>query len=219
MERQFWLERWARNETAFHLPEVNPKLTAFWPLLGLTAGSRVLVPLAGKTVDLRWLREQGHSVLAVELSEDAALAFFAEAGLTPTRTEVGAFTHLAANHIEYFVGDIFDLGTETLGAIAGIWDRGALVALPAKLRQRYVAHLGALGVPGTRTLLVALEYAQDRMQGPPFSVEVTEIEALFGATHDISRLDREDILDQEPRFRARGLEALESCVYQLVRQG
>jgi thiopurine S-methyltransferase len=171
--------------------------------------------LAGKTVDLRWLRERGHPVVAVELSEDAALAFYAEAGLQPVRSQRGRFTHLEAGGIEYFVGDIFELENSTLGPFAGLWDRGALVALPAELRLRYVAQIRALSPPDTRSLLLALEYAQDRMKGPPFSVPEAEVAALFGASHHITLLVREDILAQEPRFQARGLTALASCTYLL----
>ncbi len=58
---------------------VSSALRKFWP--GLAAGSRVLVPLCGKSVDLLWLVGQGCDVTGVELSEIAVRAFFAEAGI------------------------------------------------------------------------------------------------------------------------------------------
>ena len=67
-----------------------PLLQKHWPGLGLAPGSRVLVPLAGKTLDVAWLAQQGHAVLAVELSPIAVGQFFEEHALTtsePTRSQ------------------------------------------------------------------------------------------------------------------------------------
>ena len=218
MQPEFWLERWQNNEIGFHLPTVNPLLVEHWPQLHLPAGTRVLVPLAGKTVDLSWLRAQGHAVVAVELSEDAARAFYAEAGLAPTRVKDGAFIRYHADAIDYLVGDFFSLDAVTLGEFGAVWDRGALVALPPPMRARYAAHLIQLSAATTRTLLITLEYAQSQMKGPPFAVPETEVHALFAASHEIALLLREDILDLEPRFRDRGVSALHSVVYALSRR-
>ncbi len=215
MQAEFWLERWQNNEIGFHLPMVNPRLVDFWPTLDLPPAARVLVPLAGKTLDLGWLRAQGHAVLAVELSEDAARAFYAEAGLTPTRRVEGQFIRYSAQDIDYLVGDLFALSAPQCGPFAGVWDRGALVALPADLRARYVAQMAALSAPDTRTLLITLEYAQAEMKGPPFAVPEDAVRGYFGATHDVELLLREDILPFEPRFKERGVTALDSAVYRL----
>jgi thiopurine S-methyltransferase len=169
-------------------------------------------------VDLCWLRAQGHPVVAVELSEDAARAFYAEAGLAPMRVEDGAFIRYHADAIDYRVGDFLALDAVTLGEFGAVWDRGALVALPPPMRARYAAHLIQLSAATTRTLLITLEYAQSQMKGPPFAVPETEVHALFAASHEIALLLREDILDLEPRFRDRGVSALHSVVYALTRR-
>ncbi|MSQ69026.1 MAG: thiopurine S-methyltransferase [Gammaproteobacteria bacterium] len=215
MEPAFWRERWANNEIGFHLPMVNPRLIDCWPRLALPAASRVLVPLAGKSLDLLWLRDQGHAVVAVELCETAAGAFFDEAGLSPQRHESPGFVRYTAPGIDYRVGDFFALAPAALGPFAAVWDRGALVALPAPLRQRYAAHLARLCQSGTQILLMVLDYAQAEMSGPPFAVPAAEVHALFGAGYTIEGWLSEDILDLEPRFRARGVTALDSCVYGL----
>lgn len=86
MEPAFWQQRWADNQIGFHQAQVNPYLQKYWPTLGLVPGSRVLVPLCGKSLDLAWLAGQGHRVLGVELSRRAVEAFFREHGL---QAEVG----------------------------------------------------------------------------------------------------------------------------------
>jgi hypothetical protein len=128
MEAEFWLERWDKNEIGFHLPTVNPLLAEHWPQLHLPTGTRVLVPLAGKTVDLSWLRAQGHAVVAVELSEHAAQAFYTQAGLTPSREQDGAFIRYHADGIDYLVGDFFSLDAVTLGEF------GAVSVVSGKIR-------------------------------------------------------------------------------------
>ncbi|MDE2387962.1 MAG: thiopurine S-methyltransferase, partial [Betaproteobacteria bacterium] len=83
MQKEYWQERWNRNDTGFHQTEINPYLREFWQRLQLSPASTVLVPLCGKSLDMLWLRQQGHAVLGVELSTIAAQAFFTENKLAP----------------------------------------------------------------------------------------------------------------------------------------
>src|SRR5690606_41525770 len=53
MEHEFWLQRWREGETRFHQERVMPLLQKYWPTLALPAESRVFVPLAGKSLDMR----------------------------------------------------------------------------------------------------------------------------------------------------------------------
>lgn len=63
-----WLQCWRDRQTAFHQKAVNQLLARFWPSLDLAKGSRVFVPLCGKSLDMIWLAQQGHEVIGVELS-------------------------------------------------------------------------------------------------------------------------------------------------------
>jgi thiopurine S-methyltransferase len=218
MEPAFWLERWARGETGFHLPAVNPYLPRHWPALELRPGARVLVPLAGKSVDLLWLREQGHDVVAIELSPLAADAVFAALGAAPRITREAGFECRRVPGLCFLVGDFFAATPALVGRVDAVYDRAALVALPPPAREAYARHLCALQSPAARTLLVGFEYPQQQMQGPPFAVDEAEVRALFGATHEIHTLAREDILAQEPRFQARGVTALAERIYALRRR-
>ncbi len=49
MDAQFWLQRWQEGQIGFHRSDVMPLLEQYWPSLGVPAGGRVFVPLAGKT--------------------------------------------------------------------------------------------------------------------------------------------------------------------------
>ncbi|WP_261863761.1 hypothetical protein [Psychrobacter sp. JCM 18900] len=55
---------------------VNPLLIEYFNRLNLTAGSRIFVPLCGKSIDMVWLATQGYDVVGVELVETAVQEFF-----------------------------------------------------------------------------------------------------------------------------------------------
>jgi len=204
MDPAFWLERWQRNEIGFHQPAPHAALARHWARLGLAPGARVFVPLAGKSLDMIWLAAQGHAVVGIELAAEAVRAFGAE--------------HGALAHVDLRCGDLFDLDAASLGPIQGMFDRASLVALPPALRRRYAAQMAALSPPGTRTLLVSMEYDQARMPGPPHSVEEPEVRALFGPTHEIELLERESALADFPKFAQRGVPSLAEACYRLTRK-
>lgn len=216
MHEDFWHARWSSNEIGFHLGAVNPYLLEYWPGLGLPAGSRVLVPLCGKSLDLRWLREQGYRVLGVELSRKAVEDFFAEQGLAYTQTEQGAFSCYRADGLELWCGDFFALAAADVADCQGLYDRAALIALPAVMRERYVRHLSAILPGGTRGLLISLEYPQEQMDGPPFSVAEAEVRERLSGRWQLERLLHADVLQQNERFITRGLTALHETVYRLL---
>ncbi len=218
METDFWLERWREGQTGFHQQRVTPLLQKYWPSLGLPSDSQVLVPLCGKSLDMLWLAEQGHRVLGVELSSLAIDQFFAENGLTSATHSSPLGTHYVDGSIEIICGDIFGLGPATLAGCLGVYDRAALIALPQDMRGRYVQHVYGQLSPEYRGLLLTLEYPQDEMDGPPFSVAEPEVQSLFSGHSDATVIDRRDILQKEPKFIERGLKRLDTVVYDLKRK-
>lgn len=216
MDTDFWLQRWEHGQTGFHQTRVMPLLQKHWAGLGLPAGSRVLVPLAGKSLDVAWLAKQGHAVLAVEISPIAVEQFFEEHALRPETSSTPQGTLYRAGRIEFLCGDIFSLDTAVLADCAACYDRAALIALPPELRARYVRHVYGQLPAGCRTLLLTLDYPQEEMDGPPFSVPAAEVRALYGDRWHIEALESRDILAQEPKFAARGLTRLQTDVHRLT---
>lgn len=218
MDADFWLERWREGQTHFHQTRVTPLLAKYWPTLKLPAGCKVLVPLSGKTLDMVWLAEQGHQVLGAELSALAVEQFFAENNLTPTVRDSDQGRYYAAGNIEIYCGDIFALDADVLGQCMGAYDRAALVALPAEMRERYVKHVYGQLSTDYRGLLITLDYDQRQMNGPPFSVQDDEVQAIFAGHSTATLIDRRDILEKEPKFKERGLTRLDTLVFQLAGQ-
>jgi len=192
METNFWLERWQENEINFHKSEANPMLVNYFSKLGLDEGSRLFLPLCGKTLDIAWLLSKGYRVAGAELSELAIEQLFAELGVEPNIAKVGDLTHYSAHNIDIFVGNIFELSREALGPVDAIYDRAALVALPEEMRKRYTSHLTEL-TKNVPQLLICFEYDQSVIDGPPFSVSAERVNQYYGKTYDIRPVATADV--------------------------
>ncbi len=217
MNPEFWLQNWQDHKIGFHQAEINSHLRTFWQQLNLVTDSRVFVPLCGKSLDLLWLCQQGHHVLGVELSPLAVSDFFAENELAHSQFESDGFECREAERLTLLQGDFFNLTPAHVAGVAGVFDRAALVALPVELRQQYVQHLKRILPDLAKMLLVSFEYDQAEMPGPPFSVTEAEVHALYQDAYTIERLCHENILEDNPQFRARGLKHLHEKVFLLQR--
>ncbi len=217
MQPDFWHDRWRNGQIGFHQAVVDRNLREGWPALSVPHDRRVFVPLCGKSLDLLWLCEQGHSVTGVELSTVALESFCLEHGVPARRQIFDGFDVYAAAKLRLFRGDFFALTSELLGPMAAVYDRAALISWTPELRATYAKHITSLTNPGTQTLLVTMEYPQEQMKGPPFSVGADEVHRLYAGHHEIRTLSRHDILTNEPRLRSRGLTQLHELSYQLTR--
>lgn len=215
---QDWLNRWEAGNTGWHHQEFNPHLLGFWQELGVPAGCRVLVPLCGKSSDMVWLAQQGHTVVGVELSPLAVEAFFEEQQLKPERGGDGAFESWQAGPYRILCGDIFQLQGHHLQAVEAVYDRASLVAFNPQQRRNYADILGPLLPSNCRMLLVAMDYRQEQMQGPPYCVNSAEVEQLFGEKFSIELLDSLDLLKETDRYSDRGLSHLLEQVYFMQRK-
>ena len=187
MEADFWHTRWENAQIGFHEGEVNRMLAAHLDALSIAPGSRVFLPLCGKTRDIAWLLSKGYRVVGAELSEIAVQQLFDELPLVPKVTQAGPLKRYAAEGIDIFVGDIFDLTAKVLGPVDAVFDRAALVALPGEMRGRYTDHIATITKRAPQ-LLVTFEYDQSVMNGPPFSLTESEVRDRYGASYDITLL-------------------------------
>jgi thiopurine S-methyltransferase len=217
MDPEFWQQRWQQNQIGFHQQKINSRLKKLWPGLGIATGSRVLVPLCGKSLDMLWLWQAGYRVLGVELSAAACEAFFRENDLPFEHSADGIFERFAMQGIELLAGDFFALSPADTVGITSAYDRAALVALPADMRPAYAAHLAALLPEGCTMLLIGMGYDESRMQGPPFSVQEDEVRNLFSPSFGIEIISTSSGPDIVGNLKQRGLDTLEEKVYRLTR--
>ena len=215
MDPEFWHERWERDEIGFHKDSFNPHMTMFLDSLALPAGSHILVPLCGKSMDLLWLHQRGYRVSGIEISRKAIEDFFRENELDYEQSEIGDMTRYRNGSLELWCTDFFRADFSLMEEFDGVYDRAALVALPAAMRDDYVAGLLDSLRPGIVMLVITLDYPRDEMNGPPFSVPPGEVDRLYHARCSVDEIHVEDCLANEPRFRKKGLTSLHERVYRI----
>lgn len=216
MDNQFWIDRWSRGEIGFHQRDINRYLRQHWPGLQIPEGVPAFVPLCGKSLDMRWLSEQGHPVIGVEVAREAVHEFFAEWGVDPKIDRTGPFERWQAKNIELLCGDFFALTRPDLAGVGAVFDRAALIALPEELRRKYTQKLHGVLPAAATTLLITVDYPPQELSGPPFAVSDAEVRLLF-AKRKIALLAEVDVTDSadNARFRERGVSRLIERVYRI----
>lgn len=244
MDHSFWQSRWGKGQIGFHRAEVNPNLLRHLDVwLGGTRqtsrprslqGERVFVPLAGKTVDVTWLAAHGASVVAAEFVPQAVESYFAEINRKPRQHHFDKGVRCVASlrddntHasqpdaqqpgvVEFLVADFFALTQAHVGPVTCVYDRAALVAVSPERRPTYAAQLAELTPPGARLLLIS--FTHDLTSGPPFSVPPQLVRELLSPWFTLTLLADDDITEQEPRYKDRGMSFVREHAWLGVRKG
>ncbi|GFO31828.1 thiopurine s-methyltransferase [Plakobranchus ocellatus] len=132
---------------------------------------KILIPLCGKTLDMKWLAEQGLVTVGVEGVQQALDEFFSEAGLDKSETSItglGSYGKLFQSKdgmIKLYCGDMLQFSSSFEGTFDAIWDRGSLVALDRSDVPRYAQILKDLLNVGGRLLVEVMGYDLDSMSG------------------------------------------------------
>ena len=81
------------------------------------------------------------------------------------------------------------------------------------MRPDYCAKIKADLAPKAKQLLALVEYDQNEMQGPPFSVSKQYVIDHYGDRFSIEQVHNEQIADLPDRYRQRGLTAMRDTAY------
>ena len=218
MDPDFWHERWRTQDIGFHQEHPQPALVKHWASLGVAAAEAVFVPLAGKSIDMFWLAQQGHRVIGAELSELAVDAFFQARGIEPVVRRAGSFTIKSAGSWELWVGDFFALRAQDFKSVTAAYDRAALVAMPPQMQPRYAAKMAELMPPGSKSLLIGLDYNVPERKGPPFAVPRDTVRQLFEPAFQVELIEARDGLAKSEHLAKSGVTYLEEASYLLARR-
>ncbi len=196
-DNHLWLQFWRDQRADFHQTVVNPLLIKFWSSLNLDYGSRVFVPLCGKSLDMIWLAQQGHDVIGVELSPVAVKAFFKENGFKPVKKRIGQFTLWKCGKISILCGDYFSLQKADLGMFDTVYDRAALTALSENVRRLYVAQLKRIVLTNTKIFLLTIEDSLENVTENS-AIEIDdEINTLYSGNFEIELAYMESVFEPD----------------------
>lgn len=220
MQLEFWNDVWReQDQPMFDQKTPNSLLLQTYSQWAPPAGSKIFVPLCGRSIDMSWIRAQGHAILGIECAESAVKSYFElhyhDYKLIP---HFNAYTTYEADLCTILVGDFFHLDTKFTEDCLGCYDRASLVAMPAKMRIDYSQKMAQLMPPGSRTLLLTFEYETPDVIGPPFSVKALEIQDLYGANFQIKELQRIKTIPKNPKFLDAGIPSVSEVVTLLIRK-
>lgn len=187
------------------MQDVYLPLQELWPCLSIKENAQVLVPLCGKSPDLKWLTEQKCRVTGVEVSSQALREFMEHYPAEFTVDSSHGFTIYRSDYIELWEGDFLKLSAGSVATPDLIYDKASLVALPSEMREAYVQKILQCCDEDTQILLQTFEYNQDEMNGPPFSVDEKELRKRYGHRFKLHLLHEQSKFDELRKFQQRGL--------------
>jgi len=192
-----WAARWRAGRTGFHQIEINAQLAQHWPRLVPNEQASVVVPLCGKSQDMRWLHQRGHTVFGIEIVESACQAFFEEQDLPYERSKMESHVRFRgcgeAEGLTLLCGDIFGLKPADLGEVTAWYDRAAIVALPPELWGRYASWVANILPSEAVGFMLTFDYPQAERNGPPFSVGQSDVRAHFSEHFEMELLEQLDL--------------------------
>jgi len=178
MKPSFWHKCWERDSLGFHQETVHPFLEQFLLPRLTSTDQHVFVPLCGKSLDMVWFAQR-MKVSGAELSEIACRDFFKEKELSYKHQKHGGFNVFSCDNVQLWQGDFFKLHPTDIKDIDWIYDRAAIIALPESMQQQYVEHLSTFISEQTSLFLISLEFPQEELEGPPFSISSLKVAQLF----------------------------------------
>uniref|UniRef100_A0A1A8QXR5 Thiopurine S-methyltransferase n=1 Tax=Nothobranchius rachovii TaxID=451742 RepID=A0A1A8QXR5_9TELE len=159
------------------------------------------------------LEHQAHRVMALteweERWQNNRIGFHQPAVHTMLKTHLEEVN--SEKNIFLYRCDLFSFSSSVAGQFGAIWDRGSLVAINPKDRERYAGLIVSLMAADCRYLLDTLLYDPEKYGGPPFLVPDAQVQSLFGSCCDVKHLQSVDALTD--RTRAWGLDSLTENVH------
>lgn len=218
MEPNFWEEAWKNGQIGFHQSAYNKHLVKYYDQFNLHKNDEILVPLCGKTLDMNFLLEKQLCVTGVELVEEAILEYLRENKISTVETKnFGIYKIYSKDMLSLYQGD-FHLFHETGKKFKAIFDRASMIALPPAMREIHAKVLNELTEINGKIMLITLEYDQAKVDGPPHSIQETEVQSLFKRNFEIHVLKTETTSDIGPKFKNNGINHVTQKVYMLTKR-
>ncbi|XP_048763324.1 probable thiopurine S-methyltransferase isoform X2 [Ostrea edulis] len=208
---KYWEEKWDKRKIGFHRSHMDKLLEKHYDkLINGRHNIKIFFPLCGKSVDMKCLWDEGHTIIGVECVRSALEEFFEEQSIKYTVSELqdieGSLFTSEDKRIRLYCCDLFKFNSDFEGKMDAVWDRASIVAINKDERQRYSENLTSLLSPDCRYLLETLEYDETKYPGPPFYVSEQQVHDLFGDRMNITKLERAYALEE--RHQTWGIDSL-----------
>ncbi|RUS87827.1 hypothetical protein EGW08_004426 [Elysia chlorotica] len=202
----YWIKRWEKDQIAFHKPEVHRMLIKHQKMLSANGKPKnVFVPLCGKTLDLKWLIDQGIDTVGLDAAQTALQQVFTESGQEWVESSVsllGAEGKLFSSkdgQLKLYCGNMMTFSEEIAGTFDAVWDRGCIVALRREDIKRYAQIIKNILRSGGRILVELLQFDVSIMDDitsptkppPPFPMYEQDLKNLYEPECYVEFVDQE----------------------------
>lgn len=208
-----WEQKWLDNCCPWQKEHANTYLVKYFSRLTENLADRklrALVPMCGKSRDVKWLADQGVDVSGIELSHDAIETFFEENSISFEHDVDKKAANLAPNgvyifshgNITIFACDFLDFQHEKFGGEYDlVWDRGAFVIFPPEERKPYMDKLHGMLRQGGRILMETMDYPQTEPRAP-HSITDKDVTDIFAERyyHEVLATFNKETFDQDMRM-------------------
>jgi len=220
----YWKKKWEEGDTSWHNSKVNRTIENYFDkMVGNEKEQRILFPLCGKTMDMKWVADKGHVVVGVEGSEKAAKEFFQDQNLEYKMDAISMAPNVAHvfssldEKIRIFVCNFFDFrSTVAGGKFNGVFDRGSVVAINSNERPKYAEMMGDLVLPGGKILTECVEYDPTLFGGPPHVVSEDDLREIYRGNFEVQKLGKEEL--KGPCLAKKHVDWLHRCAYLITRK-
>lgn len=171
LDKDFWNERWKKNETGWDLKAVSPPLKAFFDTIQ-DKNVSILIPGCGNAYEAAYLLDNGFTNLTL-------------IDIAPTLVEqlLHRFSAYAGKELTVICGDFF----KHKGKYDIIVEQTFFCALNPTMRTNYVEHMkNLLNADG---ILTGLLFDKEFEGGPPFGGCKDEYLQLFSKSFQIELME------------------------------
>ena len=190
---QMWDWIYEQDKDKWTAPVVNSSVVAkIFSEMVEDRNISLLLPMCGRSPDLLWLAEQGHTVTGIEWSERAVKQFFQDSEVMYSTEEcrftsgdkLGSIYRGVDVPVTIYCADLFSLkGHSSIGKFDCIWDHGSVGSFHPEKSQRadYVAVCDSMLKPGGKILLSTFDYEQSEHAAFPFACSERDVHEMYGA--------------------------------------
>jgi len=190
----FYNTRYENGIAPWHRPVVNWNLIKHYKQLSPEGQlkKKVLVPLCGKTCDIKYLADQGHVVVGVEFCENPCREIFERDNIEYSERWVeaceGKLFESKCGKIKVYCCDFFKFGPEVEGRFEAVWESGCQIEHDD--RMKYYDQMKLITAPGCRWLTGLYQYDSSIYSGIPYSVPHDQLVAKLGEDFDIISVEK-----------------------------
>ena len=188
-----WQESWNTDEVPWHMTEPDGLLVRNKDsLTGGRSNLKIYVPLCGMSADIKWLADEGHTVIGTEISDKAIKFFFEEHKLqytvTPKPNVEGKVYASADGKIRLYACDFFKFTKEIEGKFDAVWDTSAFMAIGDDDKERYMELMLTLMKDECKYLLEAPDYSKEAKEQDG-NVHEEDFRKMIGTRCDVKLLE------------------------------